>query len=130
MRTPKRTLASAGAILLAATGLTLGVNASADAATCYGGAATFTKESGLRYAPTDAWFKTTSRCKDINVKLRRDPVFRGEYVKVCFRNAGCQPSFKYAENDVWTVIATDVKDGTSFRLVFDTDRIVSGHWAG
>jgi hypothetical protein len=130
LKTSKRLAASAGVIALAATGLTVGVAASADAATCYGGAVGFKKQALAKTAPTSGWFKTTSRCGDINVKIAQIPnnlLYRN--VKVCFENGGCQSTFKRARVNQWTVIATNVKDGTNFRLSFDTPEVVVGQYA-
>jgi hypothetical protein len=130
LNTPKRLAASAGAVLLAATGLTLGVQASADAATCYGGAVGFKKAQGAKYVPTTGWYKTSSRCSDINVKIARVPAnLLARNVKVCFQNGGCQSAYKRAKVNEWTVIATNVKDGTTFRLAFDTASPVVGQYA-
>jgi hypothetical protein len=131
LNTPKRLAASAGAVLLAATGLTLGVQASADAATCYGGAEPFKKRPSAKYQPSSGWYKTTSRCNDINIKIGRYPEnLVSRNVKVCFENGGCQSAYKRAKVEEWTVIATDVKDGTTFRFQFDTTSTgVIGHWA-
>jgi hypothetical protein len=126
----KRLAAGAGVALLAATGLTVGVAASADAATCYGGAESFKKQPDAKYAPTSGWYKTTSRCNDINIKIGRYPEnLASRNVKVCFQNGGCQSADKRARVDEWTVIATDVKDGTTFRFQFDTNVGVIGHYA-
>jgi hypothetical protein len=130
LNTPKRLAVSAGVVLLAATGLTLGVQASADAATCYGGAVSFKKKPNAKYDPPSGWYKTTSRCNDINIKIGRYPEnLLARDVKVCFENGGCQSAYKRAKVDEWTVIATDVKDGTTFRFQFETTSGVIGHWA-
>ena len=44
----------------------------------------------------------------------------GAYVKVCFRTAGCQDSWKWVPAGAtgWKVIASDVKDGTDYRFRF------------
>ncbi|MEU4606969.1 hypothetical protein AB0F43_28640 [Kribbella sp. NPDC023972] len=127
--TSKRLLASAGAVLLAATGLTIGVDQSASAATCYGGAETFKKAEGAKYVPGSGWYKTTSRCNDINIKVAREGMSRGRNVRVCFENGGCQSAYKLATVNEWTVIATNVKDGTTFRFQFETAPSAAGAWA-
>jgi len=129
LKTPKRLAAGAGAALLAATGLTLGVSASADAATCYGGAETFKKPDNAKYAPTSGWYKTTNRCNDINIQVAREGLSKGRNVKVCFQNGGCQSAYKLAKANEWTVIATDVKDGTTFRFQFESAKGAAGKWA-
>jgi hypothetical protein len=121
-------LASASATLLAATGLTLGVNASADAATCYGGAVKFFKREKETFAPQDSWFQTSSRCNDINLSL--GPGSQKERrVKVCFYKKPCQERYTHVVAGTWTVIATDVKDGTKFRFMFETQEQVNGRYA-
>jgi hypothetical protein len=127
--TSKRLLASTGVVLLAATGLTIGVDQSASAATCYGGAETFKKATNARYVPSSGWFKTTSRCNDVNIKVAREGISRGRMVKVCFENGGCQSAYKLAAANEWTVIATNVKDGTTFRFEFETAPSAAGAWA-
>jgi hypothetical protein len=125
----KRMLASAGAVLLAATGLTVGVGQTATAATCYGGAESFKKANNAKYVPATGWFRTTSRCNDININVAREGTLRGRMVKVCFENGGCQSAYKLATANTWTVIATDVKDGTTFRFQFETAPAAAGLWA-
>ena len=129
LKTTKRLAASAGVVVLAATGLTLGVSASADAATCYGGAGSFKKANNAKYVPTTGWYKTTSRCSDINIQVAREGLLKGRNVKVCFQNGGCQSAYKLARAGEWTVIATDVKDGTTFRFQFETASPAVGRWA-
>jgi hypothetical protein len=92
LKTPTRLAAGAGAVLLGATGLTLGFNDSASAATCYGGAVKFKKAQGAKYVPTSGWYKTTSRCTDINIWIEPQPNLKGRSVKVCFEKTGCQPT--------------------------------------
>lgn len=126
----KRWAATTGAVLLAATGLTVGVGQTASAATCYGGAEPFKRPPQAKYSPTTGWYKTTSRCNDINIKIARIPDnLLARQVRVCFENGGCQSVYKRAKVNEWTVIATDVKDGTTFRFQFETADGVVGHWA-
>lgn len=127
--TTKRLIASMGAVLLATAGLTVGAGQTASAATCYGGAETFKKATNAKYAPTSGWFKTTSRCNDINLMVAREGQLKGRNVRVCFENGGCQSAYTLAERDEWTVIATDVKDGTTFRFQFETATAAAGKWA-
>jgi len=129
VKTPKKLLASAGAVLLAGVGLTVGVGGSAGAATCYGGAVKFTKPEKARYAPEDTWFKTTNRCNDINLKLDGARSLPGRSVKVCFRGAPCQTGYTYARPGSWTVIATNVKDGTQFKFLFEKSQLATGSYA-
>jgi hypothetical protein len=67
---------------------------------------------------------TTNRCQDINFSNRSqsgDQTFQA-LIRVCFVAAGyCQSSWKYYYSDAntdWMVIASDVRDGTTFRLEF------------
>lgn len=69
-------------------------------------------------------YTTTNRCQDINFSNRSqsgDEPFQA-LIRVCFVSAGyCQSSWKYYYSDAgtdWMVIATNVKDGTRFRLEF------------
>ncbi|MCP2250659.1 hypothetical protein [Lentzea aerocolonigenes] len=69
-------------------------------------------------------YTTTKRCRDINFILRSssgDERFQAN-IRVCFVRAGyCQSAWKYYyddENNGWMVIASNVKDGTTFRLEF------------
>ena len=125
----KRWAATTGAVLLAATGLTVGVGQTASAATCYGGAESFKKPEHARYAPTSGWFTKTSRCNDINIMLAREGQSAGRDVRVCFQNGGCQSAYKVVKFNEWTVIATDVKDGTTFRFQFEIATAAAGKWA-
>jgi hypothetical protein len=92
----------------------------ASAAGCYDSKKLFDKPGGNYSAPTgDGWFRTTSNCRDINVQSAMW-VEDGAYVKVCFRTAGCQDSWKWVPAGAagWKVIASDVKDGTDYRFRF------------
>ncbi|HEX7303957.1 hypothetical protein [Lentzea sp.] len=66
-------------------------------------------------------YRTTNRCQDINFSNRSAS---GEQtlqvlIRVCFVSAGyCQSSWKYYRDSGWIVVASDVKDGTTFRLEF------------
>ncbi len=69
-------------------------------------------------------YTTTNRCRDINFTNRSqsgDQAFQA-LIRVCFVSAGyCQSSWKYYYKNSstdWMVIASDVKDGTRFRLEF------------
>jgi hypothetical protein len=69
-------------------------------------------------------YRTTSRCQDVNFSNRSgsgNEAFQA-LIRVCFVAAGyCQSSWKYYYTDAghgWMVIASNVKDGTTFRLEF------------
>lgn len=91
----------------------------AEAASCYGGAQRFDKARWTYQIPTgNGWWKTTSRCNDINVKghdIYADDV---RYMKVCFQNGGCQDRWTAVKRDQWKVVASNVKTGTKYRLRF------------
>jgi hypothetical protein len=116
-----RLVATTFGVVLAAAGITVASGTSeASAAGCYDSAVSVTKKSTSLYAPADSSrFKTTSACKDINLKENASGVPDGFYVRVCFDNGGCQSSYKWvANNSDWRVIASDVKDGTTYRFQF------------
>lgn len=77
------------------------------------------------YLPTPTTtYKTTNRCNDINFSNRSasgDEDFQA-LIRVCFVGAGyCQSSWKYYDSSAWPdyiVIASDVRDNTTFRLEF------------
>jgi hypothetical protein len=121
-----RLAATAGAVVLAATGLTIaGSSDTASAAGCYNSSKSVAKPDGMYVVPGGVgWFKTTSACQDINFKLTN--ALKGRAVKVCFQRTGCQDHWTVAERNTWTVIATDVKDGTNYRFEFKSDDKASG----
>ncbi|WP_328499679.1 hypothetical protein OG828_48825 [Streptomyces sp. NBC_00457] len=92
------------------------------ATTCLGGAVTFTKPDGEYYQPSSPTvYKTTSRCADINLRLNT-----GKSVKVCFYKSDytlnyCQSNYTQVPWDNWTVVASDVNDGTLFRFRYLSD---------
>ncbi|MGW5050376.1 hypothetical protein [Actinokineospora sp. NPDC004072] len=101
----------------------------ASALSCYGSAKSFSKPSGVRWYPSGGGhFTTTSNCADINVKLNA-----GRWIAVCFKPSSrpeyCQSNYTWAAAGQWTVIATDVLDGTRFYFDFDSTAAVSGVWA-
>lgn len=68
-------------------------------------------------------YKTTNRCRDINFRSfsRSGDEPLEANIRVCFVRAGyCQSSWKYYFGDRgdWMVIASNVKDGTWFRVEF------------
>lgn len=117
-----RLAAAAGAVALAATGLTVGFNDTASAAGCYDSYKLMSKPDGRYYSPTGSgWYQTTSACKDINLRLNTVVHDSGRNVKVCFENGGCQEDWTWVKPGEWTEIATDVRDGSKFKFRFLTD---------
>ncbi len=47
-------------------------------------------------------------------------------VKVCFQRTGCQDHWTLAQPATWTVIASNVKDGTNYRFEFKSTAAFSG----
>jgi hypothetical protein len=64
-------------------------------------------------------YVTTKRCQDINFRtlsISGDEELQAN-IRVCFVRAGyCQSSWKYYRGWDWMVIASNVKDGTWFRI--------------
>lgn len=116
-----RLVATTFGVVLAAASITVaGGTTEASAGACYDSAVQVTKPDWSLYYPTgSARFKTTSACRDINLKENSSNTTNGYYVRVCFDNGGCQSSYKWiANDDDWRVIASDVKDGTTYRFQF------------
>jgi hypothetical protein len=66
-------------------------------------------------------YRTSNRCRDINFRVLSESgdEFLQANIRVCFVRAGyCQSSWKYFYGDTgaWMVIASNVKDDTTFRL--------------
>ncbi|MEU4979315.1 hypothetical protein [Streptomyces sp. NPDC021969] len=125
-KTAKRLTAVTGGLVMAAGALTVGTASNAQAATCYGGAShqTFnmgTDEAEHRFGP----YYTTSRCNDINLKLTSWGNANPLFVRVCFYptsgGVSCNSWKEFDKSDLndWRVIATDVKDGTKYRVSMD-----------
>jgi len=109
----------AAVVGLVAGGLTAGVGVgTANAAGCYDDAKGVIKVEGNFYVPTSGSWTTTSRCADINLKLKTIPE---REVRVCFLPSSggmtCQSSYKSVGDD-WEVVASAVKDGTKFKFQF------------
>ncbi|WP_415949701.1 hypothetical protein [Streptomyces sp. KLOTTS4A1] len=117
------TLSLAGAGVLAGAG-------TASAATCYGGESRFSKDGG--YYPASGRLTTTYRCNDINVRFTNNIITPSRKVKVCFYptsgSAYCQRNYTTVYGGNWATVATNVKDGTKFRLKFENEW-VQGYWA-
>lgn len=93
------------------------------AASCYGSFGFF-GSNGQTAPGGGRFFRTTTNCLDINIKANE-----GGYVLVCFRNAGCQSSFKQIVRGQWIVVATNVRDNVDFYFYFNTAGPHSGTWA-
>ena len=109
----------AAVVGMVAGGLTAGVGVgTAAAAGCYDGAKSVGKVEGNFYVPTSGSWTTSSRCADINLKLKTIPE---REVRVCFLpssgGTACQSSYKLVGDD-WEVVASAVKDGTKFKFQF------------
>ncbi|MDQ0685808.1 hypothetical protein QF032_004800 [Streptomyces achromogenes] len=117
------------AFTLASAGVLAG-GTPASAATCYDGATYFSGES--RYHPSSGTYTTTSRCNDINVKIANLLITPYRNVKVCFYPSSspsyCQSNYTRVDSD-WTVVATDVRDGTRYRLLFENSSWVQAYRA-
>ncbi|MEU8069661.1 hypothetical protein [Micromonospora sp. NPDC049151] len=92
---------------------------------CYDGAVTgyVTAGSGKAYLPSSTgYYTTSSRCGDINFSNRSyDNQNINAQIRVCFVSAGyCQSTWKHytSTTGAWMVIASNVADGTRFRLEF------------
>lgn len=89
---------------------------SSAATTCYGGASSWSRSTyanGTIRLPSSGYYTTTSRCGDINFKIDSSGDLGTVDVDVCFQSTGCN-SMKYISDYNWHLIATDVKDGTTF----------------
>ncbi|WP_018545917.1 hypothetical protein [Streptomyces sp. LaPpAH-108] len=121
------------AAVLAATTALLAAGATAPAAarsenasaSCYGGAVSLT----YRYSAAAVEFgtyTTTSRCSDINIKLSSSATgFLDACVVFVDHTTLCNHDNTYSTfGPQWATVATDVKDGTRFKLrvhAYDTD---------
>lgn len=99
----------------------------AAAVSCYGGA---TDPLTYRYSTSAVeygTYTTTSRCNDINIKLITD--VPGVYLDACVvfvdHTSLCNHDNTYSTfGPQWATVATDVKDGTHFKLrvhAYDSD---------
>lgn len=82
--------------------------------------------SGSLRFPSSGYFKTTSRCQDIN--LSGNPWYDQNVraIKVCFKTAGCQDRWTNVADSSWYEIATNVKDNTEYYFKF----LSYGKWYG
>lgn len=106
----------------------------AAAATCYGSAKNYVSTAGGSVHPKGSdFFKTTSNCADINIRV--NGFGTPKKVKVCFYHSNntlnyCQSSYStYYPGDSWWEIATDVKDGVKFRFSFEVAGYKNFDWA-
>ncbi|WP_410790863.1 hypothetical protein [Kribbella sp. C-35] len=128
--------AIAGALALATTGfvaVTISNPGDADAAgSCITGDnyEQFTLPSGtLRYPAGGKYFKTSSKCRDINLGSGWSTSTNARAVKVCFKTAGCQDhrtNIPGGGTDTFRVVASNVKDGTQYYFKFYS----YGKWNG
>ncbi|MEV1066745.1 hypothetical protein [Streptomyces sp. NPDC050263] len=129
-RTVRKAAATLTAAFTLASAGVLASSTSASAATCYDGASYFSGEN--YYYPSSGTYATTSRCNDINVKIANLLITPNRKVKVCFypssAPAYCQGSYTTVDSD-WTVVATDVLDGTRYRLLFENNSWVQAYRA-
>lgn len=133
MTVVRRLTALTGSTVLAVAGLATLSATPASAATCYGGAKSYTLADGSYAYPNESpntssgWLTTSSRCADINIKPKRDV-----RVRACFKSSSgtitCN-ALRDADEGVWTVVASDVLDGTKFRISFTTHGPDSGSYA-
>ncbi|MFD5315710.1 hypothetical protein [Streptomyces sp. NPDC127098] len=131
----KRAAAVASGLLLTFGGLS-GAATAADADTrgdvgaqaCYDVINSYIKPAGQSYYPYGGPdLGTTSRCNDINIL----PNTSG-YIAVCFKpSSGPQycNGYRWAPAGQWTVVATDVRDGTRFYFAFASSARSTGGWA-
>ncbi|WP_159060521.1 hypothetical protein [Streptomyces acidiscabies] len=135
MTSSRKIAALAGGLAMTA-GLLVGGAGSAGAAgqgvraACYDGDVGFNKSAGTRWYPSSSTSRltTSSNCNDINLRFTDG----GRNVKVCFYPSDggvqCQDDYTYVGSS-WTVVATDVRDGTKYRVYFLTDGAATGFYA-
>lgn len=105
---------------LAALAVTVGMTAftlvtsetPAMAATCFGGAKAIKYDGIGIYPGTSGRYTTTSRCRDINMKVARGSV--SACVIFIDHTQNCNRWTRVGTG--WVTIATTVKDGTHFRV--------------
>ncbi|WFF02333.1 hypothetical protein [Micromonospora sp. WMMD964] len=97
-----------------------GTNAFAPLATCYGGAVRSYFENG-RYGGSAGQYRTTTRCRDINV--RNASVYATEACVIFVdKTSACNYWTYLPANSGWTTVATNVRDGVNFRVRFENLR--------
>ncbi|MFF5176840.1 hypothetical protein ACFY2Q_02280 [Micromonospora sp. NPDC000316] len=97
-----------------------GPNLFAPLATCYGGAVRSFFQTG-GYGGQAGTYRTTSRCKDINV--RNASVYGTEACVIFVDKTGSCNYWTYLPaNSGWITVATNVRDGVNFRVRFENLR--------
>jgi hypothetical protein len=122
----KRLLIISTLVVLSALSASVGTAKPALATTCYGGAVGFSV-----YIPTDDnrvlpqasnpnwhYYTTTSRCRDINLKLTSGGAISACVIFIRHTNT-CNYWTDFYPGDSWKTIATDVLDGTDFVVLLD-----------
>jgi hypothetical protein len=136
-RLGKPAIGVAAAMLLGLSLAVLPASSAQAASACLDNGPTFSlfthPSGGSAVLPTDgSVYTTTNRCQDINFAIiAKDSDFSGN-VRVCFVRAGYCNSWKPYNSrwDVWKVIASDVRDGTTFRVELNYDNTTFGHYQG
>ncbi|MEH1026321.1 hypothetical protein V6W11_01040 [Micromonospora profundi] len=97
-----------------------GPNLFATLATCYGGAVRSFFQTG-GYGGQAGTYRTTSRCRDINV---RNASAYGTDACVIFvdKTGSCNYWTYLPANSGWITVATNVRDGVNFRVRFENLR--------
>ncbi|MEU4038451.1 hypothetical protein [Streptomyces collinus] len=118
-----------GGVLAAAPAAQAQTSGETGALSCYGSAKSYSKPAGNRWYPQGGPYLTaTTNCADINIKPNTTTS-----IAVCWLPSSggsyCQGSYKTAPAGQWTVVATDVKDGTHFYFDFGSTAANSGVWA-
>lgn len=95
------------------------------ASNCLGGANKYSKAKDFHWLPPGLYFKTSSRCNDIQIKPKTN-----RYVSVCFKDpaTGCRGA-KLAKAGKWTVLASNVKTGSEYQFFFRSLAKSSGEYA-
>ncbi len=102
--------AAAGALLATVGPVVVAPSAASAAASCYGGAKSWSSQDFQE--PVGRW-TTTGRCSDINVKTEWEGV---EACVVFVEHTQRCNRWTYTPPGRWTVVASDVRDGTRFQL--------------
>ncbi|MCG5466972.1 hypothetical protein ACFYPG_10410 [Micromonospora sp. NPDC005553] len=97
-----------------------GPNVFAPLATCYGGAVRSYFETG-RYGGSAGQYRTTTRCRDINV--RNASVYATDACVIFVdKTSACNYWTYLPANSGWITVATNVRDGVNFRVRFENLR--------
>ncbi|QCX81718.1 hypothetical protein C9F11_40690 [Streptomyces sp. YIM 121038] len=123
MRTKKRLALVTGLIALGAGLITPAAVATpehrAPAASCLGGAWRYDKAPGEIDAPPGAaYYRTTNRCADIQVKPSNGTVLKLCYLKNHDENQVVCKDEVNVPGGSWKILGTDFKDGVEFWLRF------------